>query len=465
MVVCMRPATTSTNTNVDPDVAALAITDSMISVDHSLSHLPAKTALELVEFCRRRLDASEARILADRYEKGASDRDVEDMAAGSDGKTSKAAAKKRARRAKATNANPDLADRLAEGDMSSEQVDVIADAADETDGAAACDEELIDTVASTNPEQGKKKAREYVNTRRDAHDVQKRFDRQNRKRGVYRHRLSNGNEAITIHGPTEHIDEIERSIHAASEIEYRNDGGRDIAKHKHPRTRDQRNFDAARKIFTQNGSDGSGTPSTSSSDRRATIFVRVTVDQLNGDDPSPFTTVDGKPLPQSLVEELMQHASWVGQVFSTQGELLWQGRKTRLATPAQIRGLISRDGGCVECGAHHSKCVAHHLLPWEAPRKGPTNINNLVLLCTDCHVRLHRKKRTMFFDFDTQTWRTRRATADEIAPDGGPAPNKTPGKYQAKKPSKRKPESGTKPRTKPFVHERPPQPGIRPSLF
>ena len=66
----MRAATTSNTTSVDPDVAALAITDSMIAVDHSLSHLPAKTALELVEFCRRRLDASEARILADRYEKG-----------------------------------------------------------------------------------------------------------------------------------------------------------------------------------------------------------------------------------------------------------------------------------------------------------------------------------------------------------------------------------------------------------
>ena len=104
---------------VDPDRVALSVTDSMISVDHQLSHVPAKTALELIEFCRRRLEATESRILADRYEKGATDRDVEDLAKGSDGKTSKAQAKKKARRAKATNANPDLADRLAKGDMSS----------------------------------------------------------------------------------------------------------------------------------------------------------------------------------------------------------------------------------------------------------------------------------------------------------------------------------------------------------
>ena len=80
---------------------------------------------------------------------------------------------------------------------------MIADAADETDGEAACDEELIDTVAGTSPEQGKKKARDYVNKRRSADDVQKRFDKQNRNRGVYRHRTSNGNSAVTIHGPDE----------------------------------------------------------------------------------------------------------------------------------------------------------------------------------------------------------------------------------------------------------------------
>ena len=119
-------------------------------------------------------------------------------------------------------------------------------------------------------------------------------------------------------------------------------------------------------------------------------------------------------------------ANWIGQIFSARGELLWQGRKTRLATPAQINGLISRDGGCVECGAHHSKCVAHHLLPWEAPRKGPTNINNLVFVCDDCHVRLHRNKQTMFYDPKSQTWKTRRATPDEIPPDGGPAPTPRP---------------------------------------
>ena len=73
---------------------AVVITDAMLAVDHELHHLPPSSALQLIEFCRRRLAANEARILASRYEAGAYDRDVEKMAAGNDGKTSKAEAKK-----------------------------------------------------------------------------------------------------------------------------------------------------------------------------------------------------------------------------------------------------------------------------------------------------------------------------------------------------------------------------------
>ena len=422
----------------------------MLTVDHALTHVPPRDAVQLIEFCRRRLDATEARLLADRYEKGASDRDVEKMAAGDDGKTSKAEAKKKARRAKATNANPGLAKRLENGTMSTEQVDTVAAAAEETDGAAACDDELIDSIASTTPEQGKKKARDYVNKRTDSGDVQKRYDKQNRLRGVYKHRLENGNSAITLHGPDEDIDEIERQINAGSEVEYQADGGRDVPRSKHPRTHDQRNFDAAKKLFTEQPEGGS---KRGARIRRATIFVTATVDQLAGRDLSPITTIDGKPLPQSFVEDIAGDANFIAQLFSEDGELLWQGRESRLATPAQIRGLTSRDKGCVQCQAPVERCVAHHLLPWEAPRKGPTNINNLVLLCVDCHVRLHAAEQTMFYDIASQTWRVRPARPDEIPPDGrarssgSPPEKEPPGRY-----------------AKPKLWERPPKPGIRPQL-
>lgn len=342
---------------------------------------------------------------------------------------------------------------MASGNLSSEQADIIATAADQTDGAAACDEELIDDVAATAPEQGRKKATSFVNQHIEPADVQRRHDRQRRRRGWYRHRTHNGNSALTFHGDDKAIDDMERAVKARADLEYRNDGGRSTSGDAHTRTRDQRCFDAAHTLITSRA----GAPS----NRRSVIFAKATIDQLNGIDPSVITTADGKPLPRSVVEQLAEHGDVIGQIFSTTGDLLWQGRATRLATPAQVFGLIARDGGCVRCGRHYDDCVAHHLLPYEAPAKGETNVDQLAFLCDDCHHRLHQNQQTLFRDEATQTWRIRPATWDEIPHDGRLRPPNAPGTYTPsanRRPRGSPPESPSKsatptPRTQPRLDE------------
>ncbi len=443
---------------------AAVVVDHTLAIEHVLTTVPPKTGLEMIRFVRRRMDAAEAQIVADRYEAGASDRGVEDLLR-EDGKTSKKEAKKRARRGKASNANPTLVTRIAQGNLSSEQVDVIADAAEETDGEAAVDGDFIDAIASTTPEQGKKKATTFVNERTSADKVQSRHDGQRQQRGWFRHRLANGNSAVTFHGDDETIDNMERRVRAQADRGYQADGGRDVPSCKHPRTADQRAFDAADSLICGESlgdtsetrgaqtTESSGSPKRSSgatNHRRATMFVTATTEQLTGVDDSVITTADGKPIPQSVVEELACGADFIGQVFSPEGELLWQGRRKRLATPAQINGLISRDGGCVQCGAHHDRCVAHHIIPYEAPAKGETNIDGLVFMCDDCHHRLHANNLTIYYDRAVQTWNTRAATWEEIPPDNRPEHSASrhgkspPGKYSAAK--GRTPRGRPKPR-------------------
>ncbi|MDE0131688.1 MAG: HNH endonuclease signature motif containing protein [bacterium] len=77
----------------------------------------------------------------------------------------------------------------------------------------------------------------------------------------------------------------------------------------------------------------------------------------------------------------------VPSVFDTRGQPLWVGMSKRLATRAQRLALIARDRGCVGCGADPAWCQAHHIVPWEAD--GPTDIDNLVLLCSRCHHQVH----------------------------------------------------------------------------
>jgi hypothetical protein len=66
------------------------------------------------------------------------------------------------------------------------------------------------------------------------------------------------------------------------------------------------------------------------------------------------------------------------------------GRATRTVSTAQRRALNSRDGGCQwpGCDRSASWSAAHHLKHWTKDR-GPTDLDNLVLLCHRHHTMVH----------------------------------------------------------------------------
>ncbi|HZP29770.1 MAG TPA: HNH endonuclease signature motif containing protein [Acidimicrobiia bacterium] len=66
-------------------------------------------------------------------------------------------------------------------------------------------------------------------------------------------------------------------------------------------------------------------------------------------------------------------------------ELLDLGRRSRLIT----RALIRRDRHCSfpGCDRQPRYCDAHHLVPWQ--HGGPTDLDNLVLLCRRHHTLCH----------------------------------------------------------------------------
>jgi hypothetical protein len=73
------------------------------------------------------------------------------------------------------------------------------------------------------------------------------------------------------------------------------------------------------------------------------------------------------------------------------GDVLYHGRSCRFPTVAQTRALTVRDGGCVfpSCDRPPAKCQAHHLVFWS--RLGPTDIDNLALVCGFHHMLIHDK--------------------------------------------------------------------------
>jgi hypothetical protein len=70
-------------------------------------------------------------------------------------------------------------------------------------------------------------------------------------------------------------------------------------------------------------------------------------------------------------------------------EVLYVGRTQRTVTPRMRRALETRDRHCVfpNCRAHVRRCHAHHVTEWE--HGGPTDLDNLALLCVRHHHAVH----------------------------------------------------------------------------
>jgi hypothetical protein len=100
-----------------------------------------------------------------------------------------------------------------------------------------------------------------------------------------------------------------------------------------------------------------------------------------------------------------------------EGNRLYLGRSRRLATPAQIAALTVRDGaGCRFPGCTHTHYLhTHHVQHWL--HGGPTDVDNLVLICSFHHRLIH--DHGYHIRWASDGWEFSR-------PDGTPIPTVTP---------------------------------------
>ena len=218
-----------------------------VVIDH-VSHLPARIAVPLLARYRTQIDAAEARALATVIDTTGNTKVAESIA-GKGGKTSRAARRRSAKRASAVKTNSALADKMSDGELSGEQVDVLADAAEKTQGASLTDETLIGEVAAVDPDKAKSVIDDFVAKSSSSGKEQTRHDRQRRKRRVSRFRTKDGCDAIMFAGDRETIDGIWSKVTRQSNALCHHDGGRDLPFGQHPRSHDQRMFDAGSSYF------------------------------------------------------------------------------------------------------------------------------------------------------------------------------------------------------------------------
>ncbi len=96
---------------------------------------------------------------------------------------------------------------------------------------------------------------------------------------------------------------------------------------------------------------------------------------------------DAQPVAPDHIARLCAQAQILPAIFSADGDPLWLGRAARRASLGQRIVLAARDGGCVNCAAPADAAAPHHIR-WHS-RGGPTDIDNLALLCDRCHHLIH----------------------------------------------------------------------------
>jgi hypothetical protein len=123
-------------------------------------------------------------------------------------------------------------------------------------------------------------------------------------------------------------------------------------------------------------------------------------------DAARLTTIENDELRFDRYEHLLC-APVLHALLMEDGVPLKLGRQVRLATPAQRRALVMRDGGCVfpGCDARPSWCDAHHVVPFG--KGGSTDVETMAMLCRRHHGVTHRKGWTMVATADQRfIWTT-----------------------------------------------------------
>ncbi|RAS57061.1 5-methylcytosine-specific restriction protein A, partial [Lentzea atacamensis] len=98
---------------------------------------------------------------------------------------------------------------------------------------------------------------------------------------------------------------------------------------------------------------------------------------------------NGDHLPMNQARKIACDSGVIPILLGSRSQIHDVGRKTRALNAGLRRMLAARDKGCAfpGCTRPPSHCEAHHIHHWA--NGGPTNLNNLVLLCRRHHDLIH----------------------------------------------------------------------------
>ena len=289
-------------------------------------------------------------------------------------------AKRRAKTAKNTAGNNKVAEALKAGEISDEHADVLADAEQEHEGAT---DELLETAKDEGVDRFGQSTRGWARGRDGDSEATKQF----KARKATTFIRDEDGMGITIA-------ELDPSNHAAFTSALAYWVPKLFNQEQTPTLTADPVLDAALVARTsrQRLADALVAMAAASINPN-NVSGPVTARMLLIADYDPLTQAltgrlaDGTALTPETVRRLGCEASILPAVFDGDGQPINLGRDARNVSPAQRALLAERDGGCRGCGMAPQWCHAHHIIHWA--NLGPTDLDNLVLLCPSCHHLVH----------------------------------------------------------------------------
>ena len=361
--------------------------DVLVEGLRALSGARVEERLRLVARCESRLAAVKSEAVAElaawRGEAQAADVLRGDL------KQSRGAAKREVRLAGQLADVPATAEALADGAITPQHARLIAEAADAAPPGTPIDEgELLEAATEQPADLFGRTVRGHLDARA-GDDVAERRKRQRERRAVSWKHEPDG--MFRLFGTFDPITgaRIETALAATGNKLWRGEDPKNRA------TAKQRLADALELLITGGGTgdghengngNGAATDKTPIAAQGVDLLVIADYDIVAGRLANPRLG-DGTPLSPEELVRLACDANILPAIFDRKGQPLWLGRAKRHATPGQRAVLIERDKGCIGCGASANWCQAHHVRHWE--HGGPTDIDNMCLLCSHCHQLVH----------------------------------------------------------------------------
>lgn len=269
-------------------------------------------------------------------------------------------------------------DAVQEGRVSPANAKRLAEAAEKTSAdAVESDAELLSKAQSMRPEQFAKEARRWAADRQDD-GGEGDYRRLRAKRCV---RIWDSDDGtVEMHGKFDPVAGRRIGNRLQAEARRMYDADKKSASDR-----------GERRSFAQCMADAVDNLTSNSGAGKARSYADICVVAHLDEDSGKLVaeTPEGQRLPEAVLEELACNAKFTGVLYDREGKPIWRARSCRAATDAQRQLLIARYGGCFHCQANPGLCQCHHIKP--VSQGGTTSIENMVLVCWDCHNKIHHR--------------------------------------------------------------------------